>query len=271
MTFEIDVVRARRSARPRSSRPDRRAERQLQTAGVHRTGPGRRRGAGADRHRDRRRQLQARRDRRARHAADACTGIAQLAPGAHREHAERRPGHDQRRVRVRQRVHAERRRRQRQPVRLAAEPLHRGRDRGDAGSHLRHHRRIRPVHRRRRQRHHQERRQHVLRQLPDELLEPDLDQDRRRSRPATRRSRRRAARRRPRARRAAIHLRSTLGGPIVRIGCGSSAPTRLAETSTSASLPHTEHRRTRRPTPTSAARSSSPARRCRITRFRAGI
>ena len=43
----------------------------------------------------------------------------------------------------------------------AAEPVHRGRDRGDAGADVRHLGRVRPVHRRRRQRDHQERRQHA--------------------------------------------------------------------------------------------------------------
>ena len=98
----------------------------------------------------------------ARHAAQPAGHRAARAR-RHREHAERRPARDQRRLRVRQRVHAQRRRRERQPVRLAAEPLHRRRNRGDAGSHVGHYRRVRPLHRRRRQRRHQERRQHLHR------------------------------------------------------------------------------------------------------------
>ena len=60
----------------------------------------------------------------------------------------------------------ERRRHQRQPVRQPRQPLHRGRDRGDAGADIGHLRRIRPLLGRRRQRGHQARRQQVLRQLP---------------------------------------------------------------------------------------------------------
>ena len=54
----------------------------------------------------------------------------------------------------------------------AAESLHRGRDRGDAGADVRHLGGIRPVHRRRGQRDHEERRQQLLRQRPDQLPEP---------------------------------------------------------------------------------------------------
>ena len=75
-------------------------------------------------------------------------------------------------LRLRQRLHGERRRRQRQPVRAPAEPVHRGRDPGDAGADLGHLGRVRPVLRRRRQRDHQERRQHVLGQLRTNFPNP---------------------------------------------------------------------------------------------------
>ena len=87
----------------------------------------------------------------ARHAAQPAGHRAARAR-PYREHAERRPAHHQRRLRVRQRVHAEWRGRERQPLRIPAEPLYRRRNRGDAGSHLRYYRRVRPLYGRRRER-----------------------------------------------------------------------------------------------------------------------
>ena len=57
----------------------------------------------------------------------------------------------------------------------AAEPVHRGRHRGNHGADLRHLRRVRPLQRRRRQRGDQERRQHVLGQLAHEPAQPVMD------------------------------------------------------------------------------------------------
>ena len=85
---------------------------------------------------DRRPEHQARRGRGAGDVANAAGHLDAFARPQPR-HAQRRSARDQRRIRLRQRLHAERRGRQRQPVRVAAEPLHRGRDRGDAGAHLR--------------------------------------------------------------------------------------------------------------------------------------
>ncbi len=92
-------------------------------------------------------------------------------PGPDRQHAERRPGHDLRRLRLRQRVPDRRRRRQRQRLRYRQQPVHRGRDRGAGGDHLRDLGRVRPFRRRDHQHHHQARRQHVPGQLPFELHE----------------------------------------------------------------------------------------------------
>ena len=149
----------------------------MRPAGVAETVQVDRRLARADRHAGRRRQLQAaRRSRRwRRHGRSRASRSSRPRVRRRITPERRRPSRHQRRVRVRQRVHGQRRRRQRQPVRDAAESLHRGRDRGDAGPDLGHLRRIRPVHRRRDQRDHQERRQHVLRQRPDQLPEPVLD------------------------------------------------------------------------------------------------
>jgi hypothetical protein len=69
----------------------------------------------------------------------------------------------------------ERRRRERQSARPAAEPVRRGSHRGDAGAHLRHLGGIRTVQRRRRQRHHEERRQRLFGQRPHQLPEPLVD------------------------------------------------------------------------------------------------
>ena len=80
-------------------------------------------------------------------------------------------GRDQRRVRVRQHLHDQRRRRQRQPPRAAAEPVRRGCDPGDTGPDVRDLGGVRPVHRRRDQRGHEERQQHILRELSHQLRE----------------------------------------------------------------------------------------------------
>ena len=88
-------------------------------------------------------------NREPRDAADDSGHRAALAR-RQRSLAEHRSAGCQRRLRLRQRLHDQRRRHQRQPVRDAAEPVHRGRDRGDAGADLGHLGRIRPVHRRRR-------------------------------------------------------------------------------------------------------------------------
>ena len=120
----------------------------------------------------------------------------------------------------------------------SAEPLHRGCNRRNPDHHLRHHRRIRPVHRRRRQRRDQERRQHLLRQLPDRLLEPELDQTNAVRDLRPRRSRRRAAGRLPRVWTSCKRpTRERWAVPSSGIGCGFSAQPRYAETSNSASLP----------------------------------
>ena len=128
--------------------------------------------------------LTQRRDQQPGDAADASGHRAALAR-RQRELAEREPAGHQRSVRVRQRVHGQRRRRQRQPVRDTEQSLHRGRDRGDAGPDVRHLGRVRPVHRRRGQRHHQERRQQFFGQRPDQFPEQRLDDTRRRSRNAS--------------------------------------------------------------------------------------
>ena len=90
-------------------------------------------------------------------------GIAALAPGLTNNTPNAGQVTIARRLRLRQRVPAQRRGHQRQPVRQRQQPLHRGRDRGDAGPDLRHLRGVRPLLGRRRQRRHQARRQHVLR------------------------------------------------------------------------------------------------------------
>ncbi len=168
--------------------------------------------------------LQARGDPVACHAAQPA-GHRAARTRHHREHAERRPARHQRRVRVRQRVHAERRGRQRQPVRLAAEPLHRGRDRGDADSHLRHHRRVRPLHRRRRQRHDQVRRQQLQRQLADRTSRTRRGPRRRRSSAArSRASRPRpAGRRRPGSTICSSRMKPPSADRSCATNCGSSA------------------------------------------------
>ncbi len=136
-----------------------------------RNGAGHGRSAGADCDAGRRHQLQAAKRSSAGDAADASGHRAALARRQTRISPNVEPAGHQRRVRVRQRVHDQRRRRQRQPVRDAAESLHRGRDRGDAGADVRHLGGIRPVHRRRGQRDHQERRQQFFRQRPDQFPE----------------------------------------------------------------------------------------------------
>ena len=81
-------------------------------------------------------------------------GARGAGPGPDRQHAEQQPGHDRRRVRLRQRVPDGRRRHQRQRPRPAEQPVHRGRDPGSAGADLGHLRRVRPFQRRRGQRDH---------------------------------------------------------------------------------------------------------------------
>ena len=89
-----------------------------------------------------------------------------------RQHAQRRPADDLRRLRLRQRVPDRRRGRQRQHLRDRERPVHRGRDRRDAGAHVGHLGRIRPLLRRRRQPRHQARRQPLLGQLSPQPHEP---------------------------------------------------------------------------------------------------
>ncbi len=147
----------------------------------------------------------------AAHAA----GDRDVVAGAQRAVAQRRPAGDQRRVRVRQHLHGQRRRRERQPVRQPAEPLHRGRDRGDAGADLRHLGRVRPVRRRRRQRDHEKRRQQVLWERPRELPQPVLvDRDAVRGAEQRQRGRTSTSRR--------TKARSAVRSP--RTTCGSSRP-----------------------------------------------
>ena len=126
----------------------------------------------------------------------------------HREHAEQRPGlASSGALRLRQRVPAQRRRHQRQPVRHPRQPVHRGRHRGDADPHLRHLRRVRALLRRRGQRHHQERRQPFSGQLPHRPRQPRV----------ARRDAVREGRTTPSPRRArASCSEATFGGPIMR-------------------------------------------------------
>ena len=107
-------------------------------------------------------------------AAHAAGHRAALA-GGDRKLAERESDRHQRRVRVRQRLPGQRRRRQRQRAGAAAEPVHRGRHRGNTGAHVGHLGGIRPLQRRRDQRHHQERRQHVFGQRAGQLPESVVD------------------------------------------------------------------------------------------------
>ena len=65
--------------------------------------------------------------------------------GTDRQHAEQQPGDHRRGLRLRQRVPDGRRRRQRQRVRPAERPVHRGRHPGGAGADLRYLGRVRPV------------------------------------------------------------------------------------------------------------------------------
>ena len=97
----------------------------------------RRTNAGRDHLAGGRRQLQARGDRVAGHAADDSRHRPARA-GGQRERAEHADRRHQRRLLVRQRVHGQRCRHQRQPVRAAAEPVHRGCDRGNAGADVGH-------------------------------------------------------------------------------------------------------------------------------------
>ena len=103
----------------------------------------------------------------------------------HRQRPERRPGDDRGRVRLRQRLPDQRRRRQRQHLRHQPQPVHRGRHRGDAGAHLGHLGRIRPLLGRRRQRRHQARRRHLLGHLPPQPRATRRGPTRRRSRRAS--------------------------------------------------------------------------------------
>ena len=113
---------------------------------------------------DHRRQLQHRADQP---AADRPHAVHHRRARARpdRQRHQRRPDHDRRRLRLRQRLPDQRRRRQRQHLRHQQQPVHRGRDRGDAGAHLGHLGRVRPLLGRRRQRRHQARRRHLLGQL----------------------------------------------------------------------------------------------------------
>ena len=79
-------------------------------------------------------------------------------------------------LRLRQPVHGERRRHQRQRLRHAEQPVHRRRRPGSLGADRRRARVVRPLLRRRRQRRHAKRRQHVQRQLPPEPEQPGVDQ-----------------------------------------------------------------------------------------------
>ena len=130
--------------------------------------------------------------------------IAELAPGL----TDNGPNAGQvtiaRRLRLRQRLPDQRRRRQRQHLRHQQQPVHRGRDRGDAGAHLGHLGRVRPLLGRRRQRRHQARRQHLLGQLPPQPRAT-------RRGPTRRRSRRASARTATRTR-----YEGTFGGPLIR-------------------------------------------------------
>ena len=118
-------------------------------------------------------------------------------------------------LRLRQRVHGQRRRRQRQRLRHAEQPVHRGRDRGDDRADARHLGGVRPLLRRRHQRRHAQRRQHLQRQLPRGADESGVDRA-----DAAREDRQHQARRRP-EQDARGHVRRPDGRAT---GCGSSPP-----------------------------------------------
>ena len=162
---------------------------------------------------DHRRQLQRQADQRPADRPHAPFTIAELAPGLTDNGPNAGQITHRRRVRLRQRLPDQRRRRQRQPLRHATEPLHRGRDRGDAGADVGHLGRIRALLRRRRQRRHQERRRHLLRAASARTCATRPGPTRRRSR--------RASARAPATR---TRLEARSAGRSSATGSGSSAP-----------------------------------------------
>ena len=235
VTFEMAGLATEAETRRRARPADRRRTPTLAVAGVAEnvTVDGRREHRRADVP-DRRRQLQTRDDQRPADGPHAVTD-RRAGAGPDREHAERRTGHDLRRLRLRQRVHDQRRRRQRQPVRHAAQRLHRGRDPADAGADVRHLGRVRPLLRRRHQHGHQERRQHVLRQLPQQPPNNAVD-----GRDAAREGGGHRT-----ARQAEQNYEATFGGPILRDRLWFFSAGRWQDTSSAETLPETNLRSTR--------------------------
>ena len=127
-------------------------------------------------------QLQAGPDRPAPNRAHPAGGHAARS-GRQRRRSGRQHHHLRRDV-VRQPLPGQRRDRQREPARTAAQPVHRGRHPGDDRPHRRHLGRVRALHRRRRQHAHQVGRQRVQRAASAAASPTRAGRRRRRSRPS---------------------------------------------------------------------------------------